>query len=51
MTSKFVIDEKVLSQLLNYLAGKPYREVADAMNVLQNLPEVTEPQVKNEPGS
>jgi hypothetical protein len=35
---KFLLDEKVAQTLLDYLAGKPYREVFKLIHELQHLP-------------
>jgi len=34
---KFIIDEKLANSILNYLAGRPYVEVANLIQGLQTL--------------
>ncbi|MEM5461414.1 hypothetical protein VSR69_42590 [Paraburkholderia phytofirmans] len=40
MDKTFVIPANLLAQLLEYLAARPYREVATAMQELQHLKEI-----------
>jgi len=43
---KYILDEKLGTELLNYLAGRPYVEVYQFVSKLQTLPEYKESVIK-----
>ena len=45
---KYILDEKLGTELLNYLAGRPYVEVYQFVSRVQTLPEYKEPVIKEE---
>ena len=42
MSKKFIIDENLVTGIANYLATRPYKEVAEAIGALQQLQEYKE---------
>lgn len=42
MSKKFAIEEKLLLEVLNYLATRPYGEIFKLIAVLQNLEQIKE---------
>lgn len=43
MEQQFIIPESILKPLLQYLAARPYSEVAAAISALSNLPALPPP--------
>jgi len=48
MEQEFIISKKLAEGTLNYLASRPYAEVAALINGLQNIQPVEEPAPKAE---
>ncbi len=45
---KFIVDEKVLNTVLQYLGERPYVEVFKLIDLIRALPQHIEPEVKAE---
>lgn len=45
---KYVMNQETLNQLVNYLAGKPWREVFQIMVSIDQMEQIKEPSVTGE---
>lgn len=46
---KYIITQEIVNAIIQYLASKPYSEVADGINALSNLQRYEESEVVEEP--
>lgn len=46
MSKKFIITEEILNGIVQYLASKPYGEVAEGIQALSTLEEIKEEKTK-----